>query len=123
MVAAKVALEDNSRRRALIFVRMTPTDPFRNKGAVEQQAPQQDGNESQRGQLGHRNQDPLVKSNDAGMPEPGENPEHTGEPELGSLYMRDEPEEQDPEGAEQDPDPGQRQKRNQGDEKEDPLAA
>ncbi len=104
-------------------------DEFRNKGALEQQSPEQEGNESLRGQLGHRNQDPLVKSHDSDFPEPGENPEHTGEPELGSLYRRDigpgqaESDEEDPEGAQQDQDPGHRQKRNQGDEEEDPLAA
>ncbi len=103
----------------------TQADPFRNKGAVEQQTPDQPTNESLRGQLGHRSLDPLVKSHDTDFPEHGENPEHTGEPELASLYMRDEPEskEEDPEGAEQDQDPGHRQKRNQGDEEEDPLAA
>jgi hypothetical protein len=34
-----------------------------------------------RGQLGHRDQDPLLKSADTDFPEPGENPEHSGEPE------------------------------------------
>lgn len=33
------------------------------------------------GQLGHRDQDPLLKSADTDFPEPGENPEHSGEPE------------------------------------------
>ncbi len=102
-------------------------DAFRSKGAVEQDAPHQDGNESFRGQLPHRNQDPLIKSHDSDFPERGENPEHTGEPELANLYMQDEPQkqsdEEDPEGAEQNQDPGHRQKQNQADEKEDPLAA
>jgi hypothetical protein len=31
------------------------------------------------GQLGHRGQDPLVKQFDTDFPEPGENPEHSGE--------------------------------------------
>ncbi len=44
------------------------------------------------------------------------------------LNMRDEPgrresDEDDPEGAEQNQEPGHRQKRNQSDEEEDPLAA
>ncbi len=103
---------------------MSPTsaDPFRGKGAVEHA---QELNTYFRGQLGHRNQDPLIKASDSDFPERGENPEHTGEPELASLYLRDEPEsdQEDPEGAEQDPDPGQRQKQNQGDQEEDPLAA
>ncbi len=96
-------------------------DSFREKGATEENA----STTSLRAQLPHRNQDPLIKSNDSDFPEPGENPEHSGEPELASLYMRDEPatDEEDPEGAEQDQDPGHRQKQNQGDEKDDPLAA
>jgi hypothetical protein len=30
-------------------------------------------------QLGHRDQDPMLKDADSDFPEPGENPEHTGE--------------------------------------------
>lgn len=30
-------------------------------------------------QLGHRDQDPLIKGADTDFPEPGENPEHSGE--------------------------------------------
>jgi hypothetical protein len=33
------------------------------------------------GQLGHRDQDPMLKSADTDFPEPGGSPEHTGEPE------------------------------------------
>ena len=51
------------------------------KGALEQDEPNQRGNTSLRGQLGHRDQDPLIKSADTDFPEPGENPEHSGEPE------------------------------------------
>ena len=51
------------------------------KGAVEQDRPNQKGNTSLRSQLGHRGTDPLVKSSDTDFPEPGENPEHSGEPE------------------------------------------
>ena len=29
------------------------------------------------GQLGHRDQDPMLKAADTDFPEPGENPEHT----------------------------------------------
>ena len=46
------------------------------KGAVEG-----DGNTSLTGQLGHRDQNPLLKDNDTDFPEPGGNPEHSGEPE------------------------------------------
>jgi len=51
-------------------------DPDYSKGAVES-----DGNSSLRGQLGHRDQNPLIKSSDTDFPEPGGNPEHSGEPE------------------------------------------
>jgi len=46
------------------------------KGAVEG-----NGNTSLKGQLGHRDQNPLLKDSDTDFPEPGGNPEHSGEPE------------------------------------------
>jgi len=60
-------------------------DQFANKGAVEQDSPEQETNTSLAGQLPHRNENPLVKSRDTDFPEPGENPEHSGEPEDGGL--------------------------------------
>jgi hypothetical protein len=54
-------------------------DQDRAKGAVEQDQPKQPGNTSMRGQLGHRDQDPLLKSSDSDFPEPGSSPEHSGE--------------------------------------------
>lgn len=57
-------------------------DQDREKGAVEQDNPQQTGNTSINGQLGHRDQDPRIKQFDTDFPEPGENPEHSGEPEV-----------------------------------------
>lgn len=56
-------------------------DQDRSKGAVEQDEKQPSGNASLQGQLGHRDQDPILKSADTDFPEPGGNPEHTGEPE------------------------------------------
>jgi hypothetical protein len=53
-------------------------DQDRLKGALEKEDPQQEGNTSMQGQLGHRDQDPMLKSADTDFPEPGENPEHTG---------------------------------------------
>ena len=58
----------------------THRDQDREKGAVEQDNPQQTGNTSINGQLGHRDQDPRIKQFDTDFPEPGENPEHSGEP-------------------------------------------
>lgn len=49
------------------------------KGAVEDDRPAQEHNTSLRGQLGHRNQDEMLKDNDSDYPEPGSNPEHSGE--------------------------------------------
>jgi len=57
-------------------------DQDREKGAVEQDEPTQTGNSSMNGQLGHRDQDPMLKSADTDFPEPGESPEHTGETET-----------------------------------------
>jgi hypothetical protein len=91
-------------------------DEFENKGAVEQDKPRQSTNTSLSDQLGHRDQDPLLKDSDTDFPEGGDRPEHTGEPEEGSFATP-------PTDLEEvDQDPGERQKRNQ-DEKDDPLAA
>jgi hypothetical protein len=58
-------------------------DQDRGKGAVEQDNNQETGNSSMQGQLGHRDQDPMLKSADTDFPEPGSNPEHSGEPTEG----------------------------------------
>ncbi len=55
-------------------------DEFLHKGALEQETPEQTGNSSLRGQLGHRTEDALIKAADTDFPEPGENVEHSGEP-------------------------------------------
>ena len=57
-------------------------DQDRLKGALEKEDPTQAGNTSMQGQLGHRDQDPMLKAADTDFPEPGESPEHTGEPET-----------------------------------------
>jgi hypothetical protein len=59
----------------------TDKDQDFSKGAVEQDDPNEHGNTSMQGQLGHRDQDPLLKDADTDFPEPGENPEHSGEQE------------------------------------------
>jgi len=88
-------------------------DPDLQKGAVEPDRPKQKSNNSLQGQLPHRTEDEMVKNNDSDFPEPGSNPEHSGE----------RGEKKNPEGATQNQDPGHRQKRNQGDRREDPLAS
>jgi len=50
------------------------------KGVVERQSREHPTDVSMQGQLGHRDQDPLIKSADTDFPEPGSNPEHSGEP-------------------------------------------
>ena len=58
-------------------------DQDRSKGAVEQDERDSSDNMSMQGQLGHRDQDAMLKSADTDFPEPGGSPEHTGEPEVG----------------------------------------
>jgi hypothetical protein len=61
----------------------TTRDQDRSKGAVEQEEKAPSDNTSMQGQLGHRDQDPMLKSGDTDFPEPGGSPEHSGEPEEG----------------------------------------
>jgi len=55
------------------------------KGAIEVEDHKIPGNIGLEKQLGHRDQDPMLKDADTDFPEPGENPEHSGEPELKSA--------------------------------------
>src|SRR4051794_34474614 len=103
------------------------------KGAVEQDKPEQKNNTSLSGQLPHRPENKMIDGNDTDFPEPGENPEHSGEPQEQSMASQDDSRkekktqqktaESNPEGVTQDQEPGQRQKQNQGETKEDDLAA
>ena len=56
-------------------------DQDKSKGATEDDNSKQPGNPALQGQLGHRDPDPIIKDADSDFPEPGANPEHTGEPE------------------------------------------
>jgi hypothetical protein len=57
-------------------------DEFLHKGAVDDQVTNQPGNPYLRGQLPHRDPQALLTGNeDTDFPEPGENPEHSMEPE------------------------------------------
>jgi len=60
----------------------TTPDQDTAKGAQETEDHKVPGNLGLQGQLGHRDQDPMLKAADTDFPEPGENPEHSGEPEL-----------------------------------------
>jgi hypothetical protein len=64
-------------------------DQDRLKGALEQDDRTQPGNSSLQGQLGHRDQDPRLKQFDTDFPEPGENPEHSGEPQVSVAELED----------------------------------
>ena len=57
-------------------------DPDETKGATETERHETPGNVGMQEQLGHRDQDPLIKDADSDFPEPGLNPEHSGEPEV-----------------------------------------
>jgi hypothetical protein len=56
-------------------------DSDRGKGSLEPDEQKQEGNNSMRGQLPHRNQDPLIQGADTDFPEPGSSPEHSFEGE------------------------------------------
>ena len=55
------------------------------KGAIETEDHTISGNIGLQGQLGHRDQDSMLKDADSDFPEPGQNPEHSGEPILKSA--------------------------------------
>ncbi|MGB7556340.1 MAG: hypothetical protein WBM04_18380 [Candidatus Korobacteraceae bacterium] len=89
------------------------------KGAVEQNEPGQATNISRTGEMGHRNQDALIKSSDSDFPEPGQNEEHTGEPQGRNQLQRD-TDITCQDGKRPQPED---QKQNQNKEKNDPLAS
>ena len=110
-------------------MRSTNDDPDGGKGAVAQDRPGQPNNTADfNEQIDHRDQRPIKKDNDTDFPEPGNNPEY-------SMQKQDDPKKQgdklhpnnDPDGnapaEEVDQDPGERQKQNQNDKKNDDLAA
>jgi hypothetical protein len=52
------------------------------KGAYyEEDSPFAKAQNSFKGQLSHRESDPMIKASDTDFPEPGGNPEHSGEPQ------------------------------------------
>jgi hypothetical protein len=93
-----------------------PHDSDGTKGAKEPDSRAQAGNASLRGQLGHRTSNRLIKENDSDFPEPGSTPEHSGEQEGSES-------EAEPREVAETQQSGERQKRNQGARKEDPLAS
>lgn len=59
--------------------KISDNDPDRAKGATEGEEHHHDGNAGLAEQLGHRDQDPILKDADSDFPEPGSNEEHSGE--------------------------------------------
>jgi hypothetical protein len=57
--------------------KISANDPDGAKGATEGEEHHHDGNAGLSGQLGHRDQDPILKNADSDFPEPGGNPEHS----------------------------------------------
>jgi len=57
-------------------------DSDRGKGSLEPDDRTQTSNNSLKGQLPHRNQDPMIQGADTDFPEPGESPEHSFEGEV-----------------------------------------
>jgi hypothetical protein len=59
------------------LTKISDNDPDRAKGATETEEHHHDGNAGLADQLGHRDQDPILKDADSDFPEPGSNPEHS----------------------------------------------
>ncbi len=57
-------------------------DPDMHKGATETEDHRESANVGLQEQIGHRDPEPMLKDADTDFPEPGENPEHSGEPEV-----------------------------------------
>jgi hypothetical protein len=68
--------------------RLSDNDPDRAKGAIEAEEHNHDGNAGLAGQLGHRDQDPILKNADSDFPEPGGNPEHSTGRQQKSIKKR-----------------------------------
>lgn len=64
------------------MTKISENDPDRAKGATEGEERNHDGNAGLESQLGHRDQNELLKDADSDFPEPGASPEHTGEPKV-----------------------------------------
>ena len=69
--------------------KISDNDPDRAKGATEGEEHHHDGNLALSEQLGHRDQNPLLKDADTDFPEPGENPEHSGENTVKKAFCEE----------------------------------
>jgi hypothetical protein len=60
------------------MTKISDNDPDRAKGATEGEEHNHEQNAGLAGQLGHRDQNSLIKDADSDFPEPGGGPEHSG---------------------------------------------
>jgi hypothetical protein len=71
------------------MTKISDNDPDRAKGATENEEHDHNGNAGLSDQLGHRDQDPLLKDADTDFPEPGNNAEHSsGRPDSASKKSK-----------------------------------
>jgi hypothetical protein len=70
------------------MTKISENDPDRAKGATEGEEHHHDGNLGLSAQLGHRDQDPLLKGADTDFPEPGDSPEHSGEGNKSEAFVK-----------------------------------
>ena len=71
------------------MTKISDNDPDRAKGATEGEERNHDENAGLASQLGHRDQDPILKDADSDFPEPGNSPEHsTGRPHTSKKKNR-----------------------------------
>jgi hypothetical protein len=105
---------------------------FQSKGAVEQDRPGQPDNMSSfTEQIDHRDQRPFSKSQDTDFPEQGSTPEYSMQKQESLKKDPNLRPKNDPDGnaaneidnRDPGPDPGERQKENQNQKKDDDLAA
>jgi hypothetical protein len=60
------------------MTKISDNDPDRAKGATESEERDHDPNAGLAGQLGHRDQNAMIKDADSDFPEPDGGPEHSG---------------------------------------------
>jgi hypothetical protein len=70
------------------MTKISDNDPDRAKGATEGEERDRDANAGLAGQLGHRDQDPLLKDADTDFPEPGESPEHSSGGNKSEAFVK-----------------------------------
>ena len=73
------------------MTKISDNDPDRAKGATEEEQHHHDGNTGLEEQLGHRDQDPILKDADTDFPEPGNNAEHSSESRPKSATKKRKP--------------------------------